>query len=161
MFAAAPYHEHESPLDRVLGYIALRRSFLQGEIASFSCVAGTMVQETYQAHPEIRDACGACIFDHVATLVEDIRGAMRERCAATNFSAESLATHMQAVIQGAFILAKAKDDVSVAVASLDHLRGYVELVLSGPASAGTPLRAKQTRERAGRTKTTARKDKPT
>jgi TetR/AcrR family transcriptional regulator, transcriptional repressor for nem operon len=35
---------------------------------------------------------------------------------------------MQAVVQGAIILAKAKGGVDVAIESLDHLRRYVELL---------------------------------
>jgi len=134
IFAQAAYHAHPSARERVLGYIALRRSFLSGDIASFSCVAGTMVQEVYQQHPEIGAACGACIFGHAATLVEDIRAALHEEGVVPDFPPETLATHMQAVIQGSFILAKAKGDVTVALESLDHLRRYVELTLSGTSS---------------------------
>jgi TetR/AcrR family transcriptional repressor of nem operon len=32
------------------------------------------------------------------------------------------------VLQGSFILAKAKDDVQVAIESIDHLRRYIELL---------------------------------
>jgi TetR/AcrR family transcriptional regulator, transcriptional repressor for nem operon len=35
---------------------------------------------------------------------------------------------MQAVLQGAFILAKAKGDAAIAIDSVDHLRRYVELL---------------------------------
>jgi TetR/AcrR family transcriptional repressor of nem operon len=35
---------------------------------------------------------------------------------------------MQAVLQGAFILAKAKGSAAVAIDSIDHLRRYVELL---------------------------------
>jgi hypothetical protein len=37
--------------------------------------------------------------------------------------------HTQAVLQGAFILAKAKGGAKVAAASVDHLRRYIELLL--------------------------------
>jgi TetR/AcrR family transcriptional repressor of nem operon len=43
-------------------------------------------------------------------------------------SAKSLALHTQAVLQGAFVLAKAKGGASVAADSIDHLRRYVELL---------------------------------
>ena len=36
--------------------------------------------------------------------------------------------HTQAVLQGAFILAKAKGGAKVAAASVDHLRRYIELL---------------------------------
>ena len=44
----------------------------------------------------------------------------------------SLALHTQAVLQGAFILAKAKGGPDVAAQSIDHLRRYLALLLRGP-----------------------------
>lgn len=132
MFERAPYHDREDPLDRVLAYIEFRRSLLKGEIPEFTCVVGTMVQETYDLHPEIRDACGASIFGHAGTLVDDIEAAMSARDIADDWTAESLAAHTQAVLQGAFILAKAKGDVRVAIETVDHLRRYVELLFAQP-----------------------------
>jgi len=45
-----------------------------------------------------------------------------------DWTAQSLAFHTQAVLQGAFILAKAKGDAEIAAASIDHLRRYIELL---------------------------------
>ena len=128
LFARAPYHDPKDPLDRVLAYIEFRRALLRGEIPEFTCVVGTMVQETYGEHPEIRDACAASIFGHAGTLTDDIAEAMAKRGTVADWTAESLAAHTQAVLQGAFILAKAKNDVGIAIESVDHLRRYVELL---------------------------------
>jgi TetR/AcrR family transcriptional repressor of nem operon len=46
-------------------------------------------------------------------------------------TARSLALHTQAVLQGAFILAKAKGDAAVAAESIDHLRRYLVLLFRG------------------------------
>ena len=46
----------------------------------------------------------------------------------SGFTPASLALHTQAVLQGAFILAKAKGEASVAAESVDHLRRYFELL---------------------------------
>jgi TetR/AcrR family transcriptional repressor of nem operon len=132
IFESAPYHAPEDPLDRVLAYIEFRRGLLRGDIPEFTCVAGTMVQETYGQHPGIRDACAASIFGHAGTLVDDIAEAMAEHGVAGSWTAESLAAHTQAVLQGAFILAKAKNDARVAIESVDHLRRYVELLFAQP-----------------------------
>jgi len=51
MFAAADHYRLADPLDRVFGYLDLRRSFLAGDIWAFSCVAGTLAQETHASHP--------------------------------------------------------------------------------------------------------------
>lgn len=129
LFADAPYHAPSDPLERLIGYIEFRREILQGEIPDFTCLVGTMVQETYQSAPAIRDACRASIFDHAGRLEADISDAMA-RYKVSGFSAESLALHTQAVLQGAFILAKAGDSSRFAVDSVDHLIRYVRLLFS-------------------------------
>ena len=127
-FATAPYHDHEDPLDRILGYVDLRRALVRGELAEFTCLVGTMVQEAYAVHPDIREACAASICGHAATLEADIAAAMKRYRVRATWTAESLALHTQAVVQGAFILAKAKGDPKLATASIDHLRRYIELL---------------------------------
>jgi TetR/AcrR family transcriptional regulator, transcriptional repressor for nem operon len=128
VFADAAYHRHSDPLARLLGYIDFRKSMIRGPAAEFTCLVGTMVQETHETHPAIRDACARSISGHAATLEADIAAAMRQRRIDADWSAESLALHTQAVLQGAFILAKATGDTKVAADSIDHLRRYVELL---------------------------------
>ena len=137
LFAAAPYHQHADPLDRVLGYIDFRASLMTGPVESFSCLVGTMVQEAFAASPAIRQACEASITGHVRTLEADIEAAMaRHHVTAT--TAASLALHTQAVLQGAFILAKARGGPQTAVDSVAHLKRYV-LLLFRPAYADVAL----------------------
>ena len=134
LFAGAPYHDHADPLDRVLAYIDFRTSLIQGDIAAFTCLVGTMAQEVYGSSPAIRAACGASIFGHAATLEADIEAAQRAHGRAMDWTAASLARHMQAVIQGAFVLAKAADDAEIARESLHHLKRYVVFLFSTPAT---------------------------
>ncbi|HEY3835894.1 MAG TPA: hypothetical protein VGL72_04965, partial [Bryobacteraceae bacterium] len=98
----------------------------------FTCLIGTMVQEVYNTHPAIREACNRSISEHAATLVPDIEEAMRRRDMHPDWTAESLALYTQATLQGAFILAKAKHSREVAAATIDHLRRYLELLFSQP-----------------------------
>ena len=127
-FETAPYHAHDEPLERVLGYIDFRKELLRGEIAEFTCLVGTMVQEAYDTNPEIRKACEACISAHAAKVGADIAEAMTRHRIRGSWTAESLGLHTQAVLQGAFVLAKAKGGAAIAVASVDHLRRYIELL---------------------------------
>jgi TetR/AcrR family transcriptional regulator, transcriptional repressor for nem operon len=129
-FASAPYHAPADPLDRLLAYVDFRKTLLMGELSDFTCFAGTMVQEVYDTHPAIRDACNRSISDHAATLVPDIEEAMRQRDLLADWTAESLALYTQATLQGAFILAKAKLNCEVAVECIDHLRRYLELLFN-------------------------------
>jgi TetR/AcrR family transcriptional repressor of nem operon len=128
LFAAAPYHDHADPLDRVIGYVAFRKALLRGGVPDFTCLVGTMVQETYETAPAIREACDRSISGHAATLEADIEAAMRDRNMSPAWTAESLALHTQAVLQGAFILAKAKGGPKIAADSIDHLLRYLKLL---------------------------------
>jgi TetR/AcrR family transcriptional repressor of nem operon len=131
MFADAAYHEHEDPAERVLGYLDLRASLIGAEIPSYSCLVGTMVQEAYGTNPAIRDACGASILGHAATLEADIAAALREadpHATDVDTRAAELARHTQTVLQGAFVVSKAADDPAVARDSVRHLRHYFELL---------------------------------
>jgi TetR/AcrR family transcriptional repressor of nem operon len=132
--SAAPYRELADPVDRLLGYVDFRKAILQGELPEYTCLLGTMVQETYETHPAIRLACDTCISEHAAMIEADIAEAMREYGINGEWTASSLALYTQAVIQGAFILAKAKDGPSVAVDCLDHLRRYLEMLFIRPRS---------------------------
>src|SRR5262245_53146575 len=131
-FEQAPYQSYADPLDRVLGYIDFRKSLLQGPIPEFTCLVGTMVQEAYDSHPAIRDACARSIAGHAAKVEADIRAAIEQHGVAGSWSAESLALYTQAVLQGAFILAKARNTAEVAADCVDHLRRYVEQLFNRP-----------------------------
>jgi len=128
MFAAADYHSADDPLTRVLGYVKLRRDLIAGGIAEFSCVAGTMAQQVFLTQPAVRDACGASIGGHAETLEADFAAAIAAHGLGDRVDARSLALHTQAVLQGGYVVAKALDDASAAVASVDHLRAYLLLL---------------------------------
>jgi TetR/AcrR family transcriptional regulator, transcriptional repressor for nem operon len=126
IFAAAPYQRIADPLERLLAYVDFRRAILQGELPDFTCLLGTMVQEVYDTHPAIRDACERHISAHAAAVARDVAAAKKLYARNVRWSPESLALFTQAVIQGAFVLAKAKHAPGVAAECLTHLRRYVE-----------------------------------
>lgn len=129
LFASAPYHAYEDPLDQLIAYIDFRAQLLEGRsIPEATCLLGTMVQETYASAPPIRDACHAGIAGHADSIAVIIAAAKSRHAPQATWSAESLALHTQAVIQGAFILAKARNNLGLARESILHLRRYVELL---------------------------------
>ena len=136
-FENAPYHHHDDPLDRLLGYVEFRKAIIEGDLAEFTCLVGTMTQEVYGSHPAIREACAASIFGHALTLEPDIAQAMKMRRIKADWTPASLARHTQAVLQGAFILAKATGDRIVALESVDHLKRYLTLLFSQPEPKGS------------------------
>ena len=125
LFAQAPYHAAATPLARVLGYVEFRIRMIAGELADFTCLLGMVSQETFATHPGLAAAAGTHIRDHAATLVPDIRAACAALVPDADWSPESLALHIQAVVQGSFVLAKSQQDPQAAVDSLRHLHRYL------------------------------------
>jgi len=126
IFATAPYQNVTDPLDRLLGYVDFRRAILQGDLPNYTCLLGTMVQEVYDTHPAIRAACERNISAHADRVAAIVAEAKNRYAPDAPWDPESLALFTQAVIQGAFVLAKAKHGNAVAAESLTHLRRYLE-----------------------------------
>lgn len=127
MFGEDVGEARPDPLDRVLAYVDQRSAMMDGTLAGCSCYAGTTVQEAYDSSMELREACREAIFGHAASLEPDIEAAL-EVHGVEGVSAPGLALHIQAVIQGAFVIAKADGGFDHAHASMAHLRRYIELL---------------------------------
>jgi TetR/AcrR family transcriptional repressor of nem operon len=141
IFTSAPYSDLPDPRDRVFGYLDFRAAMLQGDIAGYTCYLGTTVQEVHATHPQLRDACEREITAHVAMLARDLAAAKRKYAPQAQWSARGVGYFMQSVLQGAFILAKAKQGPEVAIESVAHLKRYLETLL------GRPPRAKRKEKR--------------
>lgn len=133
VFGSAPYQAESDPLKRVLGYVNFRIGMMRGDIPSFSCLLGTMVQETFETHPAIRAACEQNIGAHARMVAGEIAKAKATHAPDAAWSAESLAYFTQAVIQGAFILAKAKNRPKAGADALRHLHRYIEMLFAAEA----------------------------
>ncbi len=132
VFATAPYQSAADPLDRLLGYVDFRIAILRGSLPEFTCLLGTMVQETYETHPAIRAACDQAMSSHIAVLTRYIEAAKKRYAPRASWSPESVSYFIQGVLQGSFIFAKAKQDPEVARGNLDHLRCYLKFLFSQP-----------------------------
>ncbi len=129
VFALAEYHHYDDPLDQLIAYIDFRAQLLEGlSLPECTCLLGTMAQEKYESNPAIREACYVGIVTHADQVAAMIIAAKAKHAPRATWSAESLALHTQAVIQGGFILAKAGNDVALAADSIRHLRRYIELL---------------------------------
>lgn len=132
LFAAAPYWRVEDPRERLLAYLDFRAELVRGSIPEFTCLLGTLVQETFASHPALQAACGAGIEAHAQTLVPTIEAAKAKYAPQADWSAESLARHTQAVLQGGFVLAKAMSNPQAALDAIAHLKRYVQVLLPPP-----------------------------
>jgi TetR/AcrR family transcriptional regulator, transcriptional repressor for nem operon len=129
LFSKAPYQLERDPRERLLGYVDLRIGLLTDDLPDSTCLFGTMVQETYETHPAIRDACDAELNDHIEMLAKDAAQAKRLYAPDAAWDPQSLASFIQTVLQGAFIFAKARNSAAVGRESLMHLRRYIEMLL--------------------------------
>ena len=127
LFGSGEWHSHPDALARIMGYIDFRQQLIVGLAAEYSCLAGTMVQEVHETSAAIRDACRRSIYGHAETLEADFAAAIADR-GVTSVTAASLAVHIQAVLQGGFILSKASGDTAPTIASIEHLRRYLKLL---------------------------------
>ncbi len=133
VFERAAFHALPDPRDRVLGYIDLRKAMLGGGAQDFSCFLGTLVQETFETHPRIREACNEGISRHASVVGRDIAAAKERYAPDAPWDPEVLALFTQATLQGAFILAKAQGSATIAARCIDHLRLHVAHLLGGEA----------------------------
>jgi TetR/AcrR family transcriptional regulator, transcriptional repressor for nem operon len=126
LFASAPYHRAKDPLDRVLGYVDFRAQILSREVPDFTCFLGTLVQETYATHPEIRAACERGFSLHIEELTRDLDEAKKLHAPKAAWTARSVGYFIQGVLQGSFIFAKAEQGPDIVRANLEHLRRYLQ-----------------------------------
>jgi len=139
LFEQAAYRRHDDPRERVLGYLDFRRAIAHGDAADFTCLLGTVVQETFGTHPRLRQACDDGIARHAALVARDIAAAKALYAPHANWDPMVLAFFTQATLQGAFVLAKAQGDAAIVAACIDHLRQHVasELGLDPAAARST------------------------
>ena len=129
-----PIMSCSDPLDRLLAYVDFRKGNSDGGFAGIHLLRR-------DGHPgnlphRIRRSSAACEEKYQRrtqkTIDAEIQAAMRKyRVRFSSWTAESLALHIQAVIQGSFIIAKGKGGAEVAAQSLDHLRRYIEQIFVG------------------------------
>jgi len=129
-FASAPYHQPQDPLDRLFGYLNFRGTILTGDLPNYTCLLGTLVQETYDTHPEIRTACDAALSSHIAELTRDVQAAKDRYAPNAAWTAASIGAFIQAVLQGSFIFAKAHQSPAVIRENLQHLHRYLRTLLT-------------------------------
>jgi TetR/AcrR family transcriptional repressor of nem operon len=135
-FQEAPFLRLDDPVDRILGYVDFRLERLSDDLSQSSCLLGTLVQEAYESSGAIREACFAGIQRQAGGIEEDCAAAIE--ASGLHLDARALALHTQAVLQGAFIIAKAAGSMEPAEQSLVHLKRYLALLFQRPVEGVTP-----------------------
>lgn len=125
IFTLPPWTRIEDPLERILAHINFRAALMDGPAESFTCFVGTIVQESFASSDVLRAACDDSLTAYSERFAADIEEAIDQYGIKDGVTPISLAYHVQAVLQGAFILAKAKADPGIAQDSAAHLKRYV------------------------------------
>lgn len=129
MFAGAAYHAPDDPFDRIMAYLDLRAQLLDGSTADFTCLAGTLAQETHLTSRPIAGAAHAAIAGHAQTLEADFAAALARNPVVDAPTAADLALFTQTVLQGGFVLAKGQGDAGPVHAAIAHLRRYLTMIM--------------------------------
>jgi len=125
---AAPFRQLKDPLDRLFGYLEFLIEMSRRAEAGKGCLLGTFVQELSDTHPKIRSVCAACFDEQASMLKRDLDLAKAKYAPRARWSTQSLAEHLIAVMQGAIIMAKAKQDRKAIEQNLVHFREYLKSV---------------------------------
>src|SRR5262245_47035334 len=128
LFQSAPFLQKKDPLDRVFGRVDFFIELSRHPQAGVGCLMGTFVQELSGTHPAIRSVCASCFEQAVRGFQQDLDEAKAKYAPRARWSSRSLAEHLTAVVQGAIILAKAKQDPKAVEESLAHYREYLRCV---------------------------------
>lgn len=143
LFAQAPYQQVEDPRERLLAYIDFRAELIDGTVPDFTCLLGTLVQDTFETHPDLRDACDAGIRGHSMTIAKIAQQAKAMYTPDADWDPKSVALYIQAALQGAFVLAKAKNSMKPARDAMTHVRRYIEMLLPEPVAPSRKVAAKR------------------
>ena len=117
--------EAKDPLQRVYNYIDGTIALAKDPVTRNGCLLGTFAQEMCDTHPEIKHCCAAGFEAWAKAFAKELAAAKAAHRPKTNFEPRELAEHFIAVLEGALILSKTRNNARVVVSSLEHFRAYV------------------------------------
>ncbi|MBI1820437.1 MAG: TetR/AcrR family transcriptional regulator [Nitrospirae bacterium] len=110
MIEMAPFNQEFDPLQRVYGYLDFLIQLSKHPEAPKSCILGNFTQELAETHAEIRSLCAARFDQWANRFKRDLDQAKDLHAHKAPFDTLSLAEHLISLVEGSFILAKAKKD---------------------------------------------------
>ncbi len=122
----SPSQKKKDPLERVYGWVDFAIEMSKSPMAKNGCLLGNFAQELSDTHPEIRSLCARRFTEWAVLLKQELDEAKVKHLPKSRLDTESLAEHFIAIIEGALIIAKAKQDIGNVEKSLRHFRRYLE-----------------------------------
>ena len=120
-----PAKADRDPLKRFDGLIArmIEMSRMPGAING--CLIGNFAQELSDTHPGLREACAAK-FDGFAGMLKTLLDEAKARYAPKKpLDTQGLALHFISLMQGSFVVGKAKQDTGVFRKNMGHFKDYL------------------------------------
>lgn len=120
----ALFGDSKDPLDRVYHYVDSFAALAREGSLGKGCLLGVFSGELTGV-PKIRAACDKGFASWGADLARELEAARKKRAPNLRLDAGALADHFIALIEGAILLAKARQDPSVIAASARQYRDYL------------------------------------
>lgn len=130
-FQGGAFHEKSDPLERIDGYIDFTAELCESAILQHGCLVGAFSVELAETHPEIRAVCGETFTGWAQGLSHELEAARARYAPDAAVDTQRLANHFIAVLEGALLLAKARQDPQVIAENLEHFRRYVRSLFGG------------------------------
>jgi TetR/AcrR family transcriptional repressor of nem operon len=122
----SPFLKMRDPLQRVYGYLDFIIEMSKGPAAPSSCLLGNFAQELSDTHPKIRTQCATYFAKWAEQFQRDLDEAKKQYAPRAPIDTRSLAEHFIAVLEGALILAKAKQEREPVAEHVRHFKRYVK-----------------------------------
>lgn len=128
-FAESDWAEKSSPQEKLAGFLASVGRIFVNDPKGYSCLAGIFSQELASVNPNIQ-ALVASLFDEWAQQVIPILDEMKSASADQDINVSELADHIIVVIEGAIILALARQNPKIITQQLAVLNTHIQMLFS-------------------------------
>jgi TetR/AcrR family transcriptional repressor of nem operon len=133
LYAAAKAEPLRYPLDHVHRFIDIMIGFLHHSESPVTCVVGIISQEQALANPVLREACSQYLWDwsdFARQLLDEAKAAHAPK---VDFDSEEVAWFLQSLWQGSMLIAKTRQDSTLAIRNLERARAYIDGLFGGDA----------------------------
>jgi TetR/AcrR family transcriptional repressor of nem operon len=128
---AGSFTRKRDPLKRVYGYLDFIIEMAGQPGAPSGCLLGTFAQELSDTHPRIRAQCARHFAGWTALFKRDLDEAKAKHAPRAALDTQGLAEHFIAVLEGALILAKVKQDRRLVAEHVRHFKRYINSLFEG------------------------------
>ncbi len=122
------FRKSHDPLTRLHGLIDSVIEFSKQPEGRKGCLLGTFAQEISDTHPGLRLQCAQRFSEWTEFLKTELDAAKAVHLPRARLDTRGVAEHFIAVLQGALILAKAKQDFTMVEKNLTHFKRYLSSV---------------------------------